>query len=68
MKYADHAAWVRAKALTDAEASALHEFGDQFDPGVAYRDLRRCVVDGTLTFEQAKALLLEPFRKDGPVT
>ncbi|BEP34632.1 hypothetical protein GmRootV59_16050 [Variovorax sp. V59] len=63
MKDADHAACGRARAFADAEASSAHEFGDQFDPGDAYRDLRKRVIDGTLTFEQAKALLLKPIQE-----
>ena len=38
----------RAATIANAEASAAHEFGDDLDPGDAYRELRQCDHDDAL--------------------
>lgn len=53
----------RAKAIAGAEASAAHEFGEDFDPGEAYRAARDQVIAGTLSFDQAKERLLARARE-----
>lgn len=53
-----------ALAFQSAEASAAHEFGDDYDPGEEYRELRRKIIAGELTFEEAEAIDLARIQRD----
>lgn len=52
-----------AKAFKSAEGSAAHEFGDGYVPGEAYQERRRKIISGEMTFEEAEAELLAPYKK-----
>lgn len=43
----------RELAFLQAEGNLAHEFGDNYDPGDHYREMRRMVIEGELTYEQA---------------
>jgi len=64
---ADAGRAARARAFTQAEASAAHEFGEDFDPGETYRDVRRQVIAGELSIDQAKALIIERAKQEAPM-
>ncbi|MBK6612615.1 hypothetical protein [Ottowia sp.] len=51
------------KYFRNAEGSAAHEFGDDYDPGETYLDVRRKVIAGEMTFEDAQVEVLAPYKK-----
>lgn len=52
----------RELAFRDAEGILAHEFGDNYDPGDHYREMRRRVIEGELTYKQAMELNLAHHR------
>ena len=52
----------RELAFLHAEGILAHEFGDNYDPGDHYREMRRRVIEGELTHKQAIELNLARYR------